>query len=148
MDININVLKNSLKAVGITVILSLILLILFNIAAYNSADPDKMITPLAYSALIISMFVCGLTASKFEREKKFICSAIAGGIYIFLIFVLSIVFGGESDTSAWLTFVMYIVAIGGVMSGALAENAKRKVSSVKTRKNLKNKYTQKLRRKI
>jgi len=148
MDINTNVLKNSLKAVGITVILSLILLILFNIIVYNTADPDKMITPLAYSALIISVFVCGLAAAKFESDKKIICSAIAGGIYIFLIFVLSIIFGGGSNTPVWLTLIMYIVSIGGVMLGALAGQSKRKASSVKTRKNIKNKYIQNLRRKI
>jgi|GEM_PF-4405675 putative membrane protein, TIGR04086 family/integral membrane protein, TIGR04097 family len=147
---DMNLLKNSLKSVGITVLLSLILLFTFNFISYSNADPDKMIAPFAYMTLIISVFVCGLLAAKFERERKILCSVTAGGIYIFLIFALSLILRGnnESATPVWLMFVMYLVSIAGVMLGSLAGQSRRKVSPSKTRKNLKNKYTQNLRRKI
>ena len=146
---DINLVKNSLKSVGISIVSALAMLLVLNLISYNTADPDKMILPFSYTVLIISTFLCGLFAAKFSNEKKFICSMISGTIYIFVIFILSLIFRGsdESATPAWLTFVMYIVSVGSVMSGGVA-GQQRKISSEKVRKNIKNKYSQNLRRKI
>ena len=146
---DINLVKNSLKSVGISIISALAMLLVLNLISYNTTDPDKMILPFSYTTLIISTFLCGLLAAKFSHEKKFLCSAISGAIYIFIIFILSLIFRGndESATPAWLTFVMYILSFGSVMLGGAA-GKQRKISSEKVRKNIKNKYSQNLRRKI
>lgn len=146
---NINFLKNSLKVIGITTAIALILLIIMNFISYSSGDPDKMLTPLAYSVLLLSAFICGLLAAKYNNENKIVSSAISGAVYLFVIFLFSLVLRGsaESFTPGWLTFVMYIAAMGCVMLGSLAGRP-RKISANKTRKNIKNKYSQNLRRKV
>jgi len=146
---DINLVKNSLKSVEISIISAIIILFVLNFVSYNNTDPDKMLLPFAYTALIISTFLCGLLAAKFNSEKKFLCSVISGAIYIFIIFILSLIFRGndESATPAWLTFVMYILSFGSVILGGAA-GQQRKISSEKVRKNIKNKYSQNLRRKI
>lgn len=145
---DIKLIKGSLKSIAYTIIIVLILLFVFNFISYSNTDPDKLLIPLAYTALIISTFVCGFLSARFCNDKRIMCSAISGAVYIFLIFILSIIIkgGAESSTPGWLTFIMYVAAMGNVVLGSLAGKP-RKVSSVKTRKNIKNKYTSNLRRK-
>lgn len=142
---NINLFKNALKSVGISFAAAVILLFIFNFISYGNSDPDKFLIPFAYAALVLSTFICGFIASKLENEKKFVCTIISGVLFLFIIFALSLIFGGGEDnnkTAAWLSLIMYITAGLSACLGGIAAKP-RKVSAAKVRKNIKNKYLSK-----
>lgn len=135
---------DSLKAAGITIPISFILLLIMNFISYSNDDPYKLLSALAYTALFLSMFVCGVISEKFNSGNGLICGAVSGIILIAVMLLISVFAGADGQFSVLHALLIYsggiaVSAIGGFISERLSEN-RNKNSAVKIRKNIRNKY--------
>lgn len=64
-----------------------------NFLALRSADPDQLLTQLAYIALTAGAVICGVAQTQGRGGWKL--PAITGGAFALLLFVISLIAGGS-----------------------------------------------------
>ena len=126
-----SMLLSAIKGIGIGILVSLILLLLGNLIALNTKDPDGTASLLAHAVRLLGGFAAGFAASRFRGEKGLVTGAVAGGLYLMLL-ALGAVFtaGGFHLLSTLLIGVATVTAsaVGGLLGlpGEKSPTAKRK----------------------
>lgn len=93
-------------------------LILSAIIAYASPDPDALITPLGFGAMILSCLLGGVGVGLKCRSGVLPCALVTGCAYVGLGLLLGLFFGGELREA--LTLGLGLGASLGIRAGLVA----------------------------
>ena len=126
-----SMLLSAIKGVGIGILVSLILLLLGNLIALNTKDPDGTASLLAHIVRLLGGFAGGFAASRFQGERGLITGAITGGLYLLLLMLGAVMAaGGFRPLSALLVGAAVVAAasVGGLLGlpGETSASAKRR----------------------
>lgn len=132
---SIKLFKITAKALLVSLIITAVLLFIFNYIAIKNHDPDKFLFLFSIISLISAGFAGGVTSARLYPEK-FIFSPIVFALeFIFLHFIFAIILGqgSEKPLSALLIYIGIIIAaiIGGIIG------VPKKAKKSKTLKNYK-----------
>ncbi len=128
---NKSLLLSALKGLGVGIAITLVLLLVGNLIALKTPDPDTVASFLAHGIRILAGFATGFAAARFHREQGLLTGAVAGALYC-AVLALGAAFlaGNFSFFSALLLClaVLAAAAVGGVMGlpGEKSGKAKRK----------------------
>jgi len=115
---NKSLLLSALKGLGVGIVVTLILLLVGNLIALKTPDPDTVASYLAHGIRILAGFATGFAAARFHGEKGVITGAIAGALYTAVLALgAAFMVGNFSFFSALLLCLAVIAssAGGGVM---------------------------------
>ena len=105
-------LVSALFALPVTLVIGLIFLLIATAVAYVSADPDRLSTPLAMSALGLSAMLGGLVSARRGRGQPILCGALLGLLLTVCLLGGSLFYG--DDTRAYLTIGLSPIAEWGI----------------------------------
>ena len=110
---NTELLKSSLKGTAVSVASLLILALLGAWASYLSADPEKLIAPLAYVIIIVSAFIGAVFTAR-TAEDPVPVALISAVTLIALHLLMHLAFGGE------LRFLTLLPVYGAILAASAA----------------------------
>jgi len=110
----------SLKGLAAAFLSAAVLLLLFSFALARSSDPMKLLTLFAYAAMLVSAFIGGYTAVRFNGSDGLLCGALTGGLYAVLLVLVSIFIPSEGGCGALCVLGMMLLviafsAVGGIL---------------------------------
>lgn len=111
-------LKGTLLGIAVLIGLSLIM----TAVSLGLGDPMSALNVLAYAALGIGAFACGMASFKWDSQQSLLTSVIGGAMYVLILWLISLFIPrtGESMPAVW-TAVAYaacviVSLIGGLMA--------------------------------
>lgn len=119
--------KSCLFGVLGAVIMSALLLLVFNYICYTNDDPDKYLGVLGVTALLMAAFSGGFISAKLNRESGLVCGLITGAIFVLLVVLLSFSLQTEGNgmtTKSYLIFAL--VPVLSAVAGLLGLPSKKK----------------------
>ena len=122
---------SALKGAAVGILTSILLLLVGNLIALKTADPDSTASLLAHAIRLISGFAAGFAAARFHKEKGLLIGAVAGAFYT-AVLALGAAFMADNFHffSALLLCLAVIAAsaVGGLLGlpGEKSSAAKRK----------------------
>ena len=128
---NKSLFLSAVKGLVAGLLITLVLLLVGNLIALKTPDPDTVASFMAHGIRILAGFATGFAAARFRKEKGFVTGAVSGALYT-AVLALGAAFmaGNFSFFSAVLLClaVMASAAVGGVMGlpGEKSGAAKRK----------------------
>lgn len=128
---NGRLLLNALKGAGIALLISFVLLLLFNQILLQMPDPDSLLDVMAHTAQLIGAFLGGLLASRFHKERGFVVGGVTGVFYALLILLGSVFVDGSLRFLITLLLILLFIgagALGGLLGtpGQKSSQARRK----------------------
>lgn len=119
--------KSCLFGVLGAIIISAVLLLVFNYICYINDDPDKYLGVLGVGALLSAAFFGGFISSRLNRESGLVCGLITGVLFVLLVILIS--FSMQTDangmtTKSYLFFAL--VPIISAVAGLLGLPSKKK----------------------
>ena len=81
---------------------------------------EKQVRLMVYVIYICSALASGVSVGKWKREKKFLWGAIAGGVWMLLILVVSLISNGTSIEVKELFPAAVCMVGSGMLGGMLA----------------------------
>ena len=126
-----------LFALPISIGIGLALLLAMSFAAYSNSDPDKLISPLSITALILTSVLCGFISARRGGRAIALCGLMGGGLFSALLFVISWLFGDDARASLSLGVgngislllhigVIILAIIGAILSDAIKSSGTKK----------------------
>ena len=107
-----------LKTVAASFLITLILMALLAFLVCFTPLPEEAVTPCVYVLNYISVFLSGLFSAAKGKRRGFLTGALAGGIYMMLLYVLGfLLFGGIEFTRGVAMQIVYCVLTG--MAGGI-----------------------------
>lgn len=124
-------LLSALKGVAVGILASLLLLLIGNGIALQTADPNTTASYLAHAVRLIGGFLTGFAAARFHKEKGLLIGAISGAAYAAILALGAAFMDGKFPfLSACLLCLAAVAAatVGGVLGipGEKSGAAKRK----------------------
>lgn len=115
-----------LKSVGIAYVVTLFIFLLLAIALTYTEFPETMIPSVVIIGTIISIMFAGTSVARKARTKGWLNGAIAGLVYILVIYLISsfTVVNFVVDMNAITMFILGILA--GAVGGIVGINLKRR----------------------
>lgn len=104
-----------LKGLGISVIITLILLLIFSIILTYTGISEKTIPAVVITITGISIIVASSIINHRLKKNGLLNGGIIGGTYILLLYIVSSVLSGSFE----LTLVSLIMIIVGIVTGML-----------------------------
>lgn len=126
----------SLAGCGIAFALAILLAFIMAAVIYRTADPARYVAPAAFSALYISAFIGGVSASSLNRGSALLCGGLCGIMLLVLAFLLSLFIGSEAAAEysliegILLRSAVIVCSVFGAFIGTT-----KKISKNKKRKN-------------
>lgn len=105
-----------LAALTVTAVLLLITAVLLDKMGLSASQSQIMV----YAVYIISALVAGLIAGKWKREKKFMWGALAGIVWLLVVFAVSVARNGLGIDVKELFPAVVCMLGGGMLGGMLA----------------------------
>ena len=114
-----------LLAQAVWLISAIVLLVIFSIIAYSTADPDSIIAPMALCALYISSAIGGIGAVRLSGDG--IASGALSGLFTALIvFLLSLLPFPSSGMEISKSLLFNVLVIPASMAGAVIGHKRKK----------------------
>jgi len=125
------IMKNALLGAIISAISAVIMISIFCVAIIGAEDPNIFLQPLAWVALLVSMFIGGLFTAKRVKDLPLICGLVCGAIITLFSTAVSLVFHTlpSSSPSFLQAIIIHSLAISFSIIGAFAGNVKKKARS-------------------
>ncbi len=128
---NKSLLLSALKGLGVGIAITLILLLIGNLIALKTPDPDTTASFLAHGIRILAGFATGFFAARFRREQGLVTGVVAGVLYTALLALGAAFIAGAFSFFSSLLLCLAVVAsaaIGGILGipGEKSSAAKRK----------------------
>lgn len=108
-----------LKGTAVGIGAAAVLMPILALAAYSSPDPSKLTVYLGYAAFALAAAVSGIATAKFTGGGMLPGAISAAGLSV-LVFAVSLLIDGESETSAAVSAAFHF---GAVLLGALSAAA-------------------------
>lgn len=113
---------------------ALVLLLVLTAIAYSSADPDVLVVPFAYAALLVSTLAGGIAAAKISGAAGLLSGTLTGLLLLIVLFVASLFVGSsETDAKFGVTLAFYVgvilvCAAGGMLGSYKPKRRRRRIS--------------------
>ena len=121
-----NHLINILKSIGISYIITFILLAIFAFIINYTDFPSSAVSAVTVIIILVSVLASGIINGKKATEKGWLTGLLSGGIYMIILYIAgSIVFRDLSVNSNALLMVLGGV-LSGVLGGIIGINNKKK----------------------
>lgn len=123
-----SLISSCLLSQAVWIISALILLLIFCIAAYATADPDSIIMPLSLCALYLSSIIGGIAAVRFSGDG-IMSGLISGIITALIVFIFSCLPLRDSGFDLPFSLILNLLVIPASVLGSLVGHKKIKVKS-------------------
>lgn len=122
----ISTVKGILKTVLTAFLVTVILMAVLALAICYTPLPEEAVTPCVYVLNYLSVFMAGLFSASTTGKKGFITGAIAGGVYMLLVYLLgAILFGGITFSTDTLKMIGYCT-LSGTVGGIVGINLSKR----------------------
>lgn len=119
-----NQIKNIFKGVGISIVSTMILLIIFStILTYTNIQED-VINPVIMVLTAISILIGSSLGNIKIKQRGMLNGALIGGIYMVIIYLISSMLNGEFGLDIQSIIFIIIGVIFGVLGGIIGVNKK------------------------
>lgn len=119
-----NQIKNIFKGVGISIVSTMILLIVFSaILTYTNIQED-VINPVIMVLTAISILIGSSLGNIKIKQRGMLNGALIGGIYMVIIYLISSMLNGEFGLDIQSIIFIIIGVIFGVLGGIIGVNKK------------------------
>ena len=107
-----------LKTVALSFLMTLVFMGILALLICFTPLPEESVTPCVYVLNYISVFLAGLFSAAKGKRRGFLTGALAGGLYMMLLYLLGFVlFGGVEFTRGTLMQIIYCILTG--MAGGI-----------------------------
>lgn len=113
---------NILKGVGISLIATIILLIIFSILLTYTNIPENTINPVIMIITAISILMGSSLGNIKIRKNGLINGAIIGAIYILTIYLISSILNWRFSLNSQSIIMIIIAVIFGILGGIIGVN--------------------------
>ena len=129
-------MRGSLSGLVSFVAAGLVLISCAAAVAFAQANPDKLITPLALVALLLSAFAGGFTTARRTGDAPLLCGILCGGVITVFTIVVALILRGATGSGyeLWQAAILHGATVLFSSLGSFAGNAKRKVDPRKHRR--------------
>ena len=106
----------------------LIMLAVFSACAAKAGEPNKYITPMAFSASSLGALAGGFSAGRIRRSSGLLTGLVAGACFAAVLFAASLAFKtdvGFAFRTALLLCVIAFGAVGGKIGASPKKRARR-----------------------
>lgn len=107
--------RSVLKALSAAALAAAVLIFIFAFAAYKSKDPSGILHIFGMTAFLISCFVGGAVSRR--DGGNILNSLVFAGIYIFILFAISLIF--NSDTEIIKMLFTYLGGVAAAVVGGI-----------------------------
>lgn len=116
---------NILKGIGISYILTFVLLLLFSIVLTYTDIGENTISPVIIVITIISILIGSSIASSQIKRKGIINGGMIGFIYIFIIYIFSSIIQVGFGFNIYSIIMIILSIIAGMIGGIVGVNLKK-----------------------
>lgn len=125
MQINENkILTNILKGVGISLIATVIMLIIFSIVLTYTNIQESTINPVIMIITAISILIGSSLGNIKIRKNGLINGGIIGGIYIITIYLISSILNWRFSLNLQSIIMIITAVVFGILGGIIGVNKK------------------------
>ena len=78
---NKSLFLSAVKGLGVGLLITLVLLLVGNLIALKTPDPDTVASLMAHGIRILAGFATGFAAARFQRERGLVTGITAGALY-------------------------------------------------------------------
>lgn len=122
-------LMTILKGVLVSYIITIPTFIIFAFILSNTNFPERYINPVVIITTVISILFAGLTATKSIRSKGWLNGAIAGLIYILILYVASSLVFSDFSINKNVVTIAFLGILAGIAGGIIGVNLKKSSKS-------------------
>ena len=111
-----------------------LLALVMTAVALMTKDPDKLVGILAYAALLIGAFVCGVTALRSDENHSIAAPLIGGAGYVLVLWLVSLFFRGDTVTPVppiWMAVGYAVCVLISLVGGLIARPRRMRVGEGK-----------------
>lgn len=112
------------KGIAISVILTLVLLFLFSIILAYTNTSESTIVPVIIAITAISILSGSSIATSKIKKKGIMNGMIVGGIYIFILYLISSILNTGFSLNMYSIIMIIIGIIAGAIGGIVGVNLK------------------------
>lgn len=117
-----NSVKNILKGVGISLISTLILLIIFSIILTYTNIQENVINPVIMIITAISILIGSSIVNIKIKKNGLVNGALIGSIYIIVIYLISSILNWKFTINIQSVIMIVISVIFGILGGIIGVN--------------------------
>lgn len=110
--------------IAISVILTLILLFVFSIILAYTNTSEEVMVPVIIGITGISILSGSSIATSKIKKKGIVNGMIIGGIYIFILYIISSILSAQFSLNTYSIIMMVIGIIAGAIGGIVGVNLK------------------------
>ncbi|MBE6621470.1 MAG: TIGR04086 family membrane protein [Ruminococcaceae bacterium] len=128
---NKSLFLSAVKGLGVGLLITLVLLLVGNLIALKTPDPDTVASLMAHGIRILAGFATGFAAARFQRERGLVTGITAGALYTAVLALGAAFMAGDFSFLSALLLCLAVIAasaVGGVagLPGEKSGAAKRK----------------------
>lgn len=119
-----NSIINLFKGVGIALITTVILLIIFSVILTYTNMQENVINPVIMMITAISILIGSSLANIKIKKNGLINGGIVGGMYILIIYLISSILNWEFSLNVQSIIMITVAVIFGILGGIIGVNRK------------------------
>ena len=119
-----NVLKNLMKGVGISLITTVLLLLIFSIILTYTNIEENVINPVIMIITAISILIGSSIGNVKIKKNGLLNGGFIGGIYILTIYIVSSLLNWEFSLNLQSLIMIITAIIFGILGGIIGVNRK------------------------
>ena len=117
-----NAFTGFLKAVTVSTGFTLVLFAIFSLVIAYTPVSDGSIPALSLFVMVLSVCICSCIATRGAKSKGYLKGAFSGIVYVFIIYLISTLVGGEMYFNAYLFVLLAVGVFAGAFGGILGIN--------------------------
>lgn len=123
-DSGLNI-KTIIKSIIISYGLSLILFVIFAAILTYTRFPENAIPTIVLVVTIISIIYAAQLSAKKAKSRGWLVGSITGLMYIFILYIISLIFTQRAVFDTHLLVIFLIAFISGAVGGVIGINIKK-----------------------
>ena len=114
------------KAVFVSVIFTAAMFLLFSLLICYTPLSDGCIPAVSLAVMAFSVLLCASSVCRSAKSRGYLKGAVAGACYVFIIYLVSALWGGGLYFNAYSLLLMFLGIFVGSIGGILGINMKDK----------------------
>lgn len=119
-----NIIKNIAKGVGISLLATCILLLIFSIIMTYTNISEQVINPVIMVITALCILIGSSIGNIKIKKNGILNGALVGGIYIFILYIISSILNWEFALNIQSLIMIAIGIIFGILGGIVGVNRK------------------------
>lgn len=123
-NLEINNISIIMKGVGIAIVTSMILLLIFSAILSYTRVPESVSNPVIIVITAVSILLSSQLCTRKIKKNGIVNGGIIGGIYIMLLYLISSIISGNFSLGLNAIIMIFVSIIAGMLGGIVGVNAK------------------------